>query len=82
VGALSQSLCVLVADETVSIALQEKLGSSEARRAVERCLNRIERAAVAHRGRLIKSAGDQVMVVFGSAEEGLLAACDMQQKVY
>ena len=81
VSAESLSPCVLVADAAASTALQEKLGASEARRAVERCLNRIERAAVAHRGRLTKAGDDQILAVFDSAEEALLAACDMQQKI-
>lgn len=77
----SRPLCVLFADVSGSTTLYEKLGDAEAKRAVERCLNRIERAAVAYRGRLVKTIGDEALVVFGTAEEGFLAACEMQQKI-
>lgn len=77
----ARAVCVLFADVCGSSALYEALGDAEARRAVERCLNRIERAAVAHRGVLIKTIGDEALLVFDTAEEAFLAACDMQQKV-
>ena len=76
-----RALCVLFADVCGSSALYETLGDAEARRAVERCLNRIERAAVAHRGALIKTIGDEALIVFDAAEQAFLAACEMQRKV-
>ena len=80
-NAVPRLLCVLFADVAGSTALYEKLGDAEAKRAIERCLHRIERASVAYRGRLIKTIGDEAMVVFETAEEGFLAACEMQQKI-
>lgn len=79
--AAPRSLCVLFADVSGSTMLHEKLGDAEARRAIERCLNRIERAITAYHGRLVKTIGDEALAVFDSAEEGFLAACEMQQKI-
>ena len=76
-----RSLAVLFADVAGSSALYERLGDAEALRAVERCLNRVERAAASYGGRLIKTIGDGAMIVFDSAETGLLGACEMQQRV-
>jgi len=71
----------LFADVTGSKFLVEKLGSDEAMQAVERCFNRMERAIAAFKGRVVKRSGNQIMAVFGTAEEALRAACEMQQRV-
>jgi class 3 adenylate cyclase len=76
-----RNLCVLFADVAGSTRLYEKLGDAEALRAVERCLNRVERVIVACKGRVVKTIGDEIMAVFDAAEDGMQAACDMQQRV-
>jgi hypothetical protein len=73
--------CVLFASVCGSSRLYEKLGDTEAMYAVERCLKRMERATVAFKGRVVKAIGDEIMVLFDSSEEALLAACEMQQRV-
>ena len=80
-SAETRTLCVLFADVAGSTSLYEKLGDAEAKRAIERCLNRVERASTAYRGRVVKTIGDEAMVAFATAEEGLLAASEMQQKI-
>jgi class 3 adenylate cyclase len=77
----ARNLCVLFADVAGSTRLYERLGDAEALRAVERCLNRVERVITGYKGRVIKTIGDEIMAVFDSAEEGMQAACDMQQRV-
>lgn len=77
----ARSLCVLFADISGSSRLYEKLGDTEALRAVERCLNRMERATAAHKGRVVKTLGDELMVVFDTAEAAVLAASDMHQRI-
>ncbi|MBU0751664.1 MAG: adenylate/guanylate cyclase domain-containing protein [Gammaproteobacteria bacterium] len=74
-------LCVLFADVAGSTRLYERLGDAEALHAVERCLNRVDRVVATYKGRVIKTIGDEIMAVFDSAEEGMQAACDMQQRV-
>lgn len=77
-----RNLCVLFADVAGSPRLHERLGDAEALRAVERCLNRVDRVVASYKGRVIKTIGDdEIMAVFDSAEDGMQAACDMQQRV-
>lgn len=78
---IQRNLCVLFADVSGSTRLYDKLGDTEALRAVERCLNRMERATVGQKGRVVKTIGDEIMAVFDSAEASLHAAIDMQQRI-
>lgn len=73
--------CVLFAEICGTAKLYEKLGDTEALRAVERCLNRMERASAGYKGRVVKTLGDELMVVFDSAESALHAAVEMQQRI-
>ncbi len=77
----ARNLCVLFADVAGSTRLYERLGDAEALRAVERILNRVDRVVAGYKGRVIKTIGDEIMAVFDTAEEGMQAACDMQQRV-
>jgi class 3 adenylate cyclase len=76
-----QDLCVLFGDVSGSTRLYEKLGDTKAMHAVERCLNHMGSACVANGGRIVKTIGDEIMAVFDSAAAGLMAACDMQQRI-
>jgi len=76
----SQNACILFADISGSSRLYEKLGDAEAMHAVDRCLKRMERA-VAARGRVVKTVGDELMVTFDSAEAAIQAAIEIQQRV-
>lgn len=73
--------CVLIAEICGTARLYEKLGDTEALRAVERCLNRMERASAGYKGRVVKTLGDELMAVFDSAESALHAAIEMQQRI-
>lgn len=77
----TRSLSVLFADICGSTRLYEKLGDTEALRAVERCLHRMVRAAEAAKGRIIKTVGDQLMVTFETAEAAAQAAGEIQLRV-
>jgi len=72
---------VLFADVSGSAKLHEKLGNTEALRAVERCMKRMERAVEAFGGRILKQSGDELKAVFGAADEASMAAIEMQQRV-
>ena len=61
--------------------LHEKLGSTEALRAVDRCLKRMERAVTAFGGRNIKSVSNELMAFFGCADDAYFAAVEMQARV-
>ena len=72
---------VLFADVSGSAKLHEKLGNTEALRATERCMKRMERAVEAFNGRLLRHNGDELMAVFATAEEAAMSALEMQQRV-
>ena len=76
-----RQLAVLFADVSGSARLHEKLGDTEAARAVDRCMKRMERAIEGFGGRVIKLVGDEIMVSFDSVDEAFQAAVDMQQRV-
>lgn len=75
------SRCVLFADVAASTQLYERLGDKNALRAIDLCLQTAVRATEIYHGKMVKTIGDEVMVVFPTAEEGLLAACEIQQRV-
>jgi len=72
---------ILFADVSGSTQLYEKIGDTEALRAVERCLNRIGRVVESYGGRVVKTIGDEIMAVFDSADQTFQAASEMQQRV-
>jgi len=72
---------VLFADVSGSVKLHEKLGDTEALRAVERCMKRMERAVEAFNGRILQQKGDELMALFEAADQASLAAVEMQQRV-
>jgi class 3 adenylate cyclase len=76
-----KELSVLFADVSGSTKLYEKLGDTEALRAVDRCLKRMERAVEGFRGRIVKNIGDEVMAVFEKADDAFQAATEMQQRI-
>lgn len=74
-------LSILFADVAGNALLHEKLGSSEARRSVERCLKRMQRSVDVFAGRLLKTQGQELMAVFDNPDVALQAAIDMRQRV-
>lgn len=80
-GGVERKLAVLFADVSGSTKLYEKLGDTEALRAVDRCIKRMERAIEGFRGRLVKTIGDEVMAAFETAEDAFQASIEMQQRV-
>jgi hypothetical protein len=80
-SANSQFSCLLCVDVAGSTKLLDRLGKAEAMRAIERCLNRTRRAVDSHNGRVLKGAADKVFAAFGSVDQAVQAACEMQQRV-
>lgn len=74
-------LSVLLADVSGSARLHEKLGKTEALRAVDRCMKRMERTVEGFNGRIVKIVGDELMATFPHADEALQAAVEMQQRI-
>src|SRR5437773_4991417 len=78
---ISKERAILFADVSGSTALYELLGDKPAAKAIEACLNEL-RAVVANReGQVVKTIGDEIMVVFGNGQAACNAAMEMQQRV-
>lgn len=73
--------CPLFAHISGSQPIGEKLGQAESLHAIERCLNRMERAIAVFKGRVVKHSGDQLMAAFDTAEDAMHAACEMQIRI-
>lgn len=80
-AATTRNCCVLFADVAGSTRLYEQLGDAEALRAIERCLNRVERAIVACGGKVVKTIGDELMATFANAELACHAAGVMHARI-
>lgn len=78
---VQRDLAVLFADVSGSTKLYERLGDSEAMRAVERVIKRMQIAIQGLKGRLVKTIGDEVMATFDTAEDAYLASVEIQQRV-
>jgi class 3 adenylate cyclase len=74
-------LAVLFADVAGSTRLYEQLGDAEALAAIGRCLALAENVARGYDGRLIKTIGDEVMLVFPAADAAIEAASEIQGKM-
>jgi len=72
---------VMFADICGSTRLFELAGDSAALGAVGECLRVMKSCSAALHGRVVKTIGDEVMVLFSTAENALQAALDMQQAV-
>ena len=81
INAVTPLLSILTAGISGSARLHEKLGTTEALRAVDRCMKRIERAVEAFDGDLIKTGGDEMMAAFHTADASVHAAIEMQQRI-
>lgn len=78
---VERTLAVLFADVSGSTKLYERLGDTEALRAVDRVIKRMERAIQGFSGRVVKTIGDEVMATFPTAADAFQAATEMQLRV-
>jgi class 3 adenylate cyclase len=78
---VSKQRAILFADVSGSTALYEKLGDKRAARTIEACLGELRKVVAEHKGSVVKTIGDELMVVFGHAEAACDAAREMQQRV-
>lgn len=78
---VSQERAILFADVSGSTRLYELLGDKPAAKAIDACLASLSEVVAAHRGRVVKTIGDEIMAVFPRAEDASNAAHDMQHRV-
>lgn len=77
----TKKLAVLFADVAGSTKMYETLGDTQALGNITRCLGILENMTVNRGGKIIKTIGDEIMVVFPDAETAMKAAIEMQQGV-
>ena len=72
---------VLFADVSESTKLYEAAGDKIAHAVIGGCLEAMRRAAEASGGRVVKTIGDELMVIFGLPDAAAAAAAEMQAAV-
>ena len=70
-------LVILFADVCGSTALYERLGDAQASACVGECLRRLAESGSAHGGELVKTIGDEILMVFKEPDAAAAAARDM-----
>jgi class 3 adenylate cyclase len=76
---VSKERAILFADVSGSTALYELLGDKPAAKAIDACLNSLGEVVARHDGQVVKTIGDELMVVFNNPEAACEAAREMQQ---
>lgn len=74
-------VAVLFADVVGSTRLYETFGDDQAKQMIDECLHALRSIVQQYGGRVIKTIGDEIMCVLPSADNGCLAATDMQHKI-
>lgn len=74
-------IAVMFADVSGSTQLYERLGDAQALATMSRCLDMARDAAVGCGGRLVKTIGDEVMLVFATAAQAADAAIEIQERM-
>ena len=74
-------LAILFADVVGSSRLFEALGDERASELVADCVDLMRRATEDHRGRVVKTMGDEVMSTFEQCDDALAAASAMQTRI-
>ncbi|MBS4018658.1 MAG: FHA domain-containing protein [Dechloromonas sp.] len=72
---------IMVADISGSASLHQRLNAQEADRAIDRCIKRMSRSVEGYQGKLLQTAGDEILAIFPSAESACQSAIDMHQRV-
>jgi hypothetical protein len=80
-NAMQSTQILMFVDVVGSAHIYQRMSDSEASQAIDRCLKRVQRAIESGGGRIVQSVGDEVLAVFGGAEEACAAAIEAQQRV-
>lgn len=76
-----KNLCVLVTDVIGGERLLAPLGATEAAHAVERCINRIDRAIDSNGGNVILRQSGFIVATFERSDSAIIASCEMLDRV-
>ncbi len=74
-------MTVLFADVSGSTRLYEQVGDARALATIGGCLALVREASAGHGGRLVKTIGDEAMVVFPTADQAVTAAGEIQLRM-
>lgn len=77
----TQQLAIMFADIAGSTQLYDTIGNVRARDATSSCIALLSQVTNQHRGRVIKTIGDEVMSTFPTADDAAKAAVRMQELV-
>jgi class 3 adenylate cyclase len=80
-GDPERTLAVMFADVAGSTRLYEQLGDAQALATIDKCLALVRTSSTGHGGRVVKTIGDEAMVVFPSAEQAIVAAAEIQLRM-
>jgi class 3 adenylate cyclase len=78
---ISKERAILFADVSGSTALYELLGDKPAAKAIDACLGALREVIATRDGLVVKTIGDELMVVFNNPEAACEAAREMQQRM-
>ena len=78
---VSKERAILFADVSGSTALYELLGDKPAAKAIDACLSVLREVIARRDGLVVKTIGDELMVVFNNPQAACEAAREMQQSV-
>jgi len=78
---ISKERAILFADVSGSTALYELLGDKPAAKAIDALLGTLREVIATRDGQVVKTIGDELMVVFNNPEAACEAAREMQQRV-
>jgi len=78
---VSKDRAILFADISGSTALYELLGDKPAAKAIDAALGALKEVISARDGQVVKTIGDELMVVFNNPEAACEAAREMQQRM-
>lgn len=78
---MSKERAILFADISGSTALYELLGDKPAAKAIEACLGSLREIISTRDGQVVKTIGDELMVVFNNPQAACEAAREMQQRM-
>ncbi len=78
---LSRQTTVLFADVSGSTKLYESAGDATAMEAIERCLGCLRQSSDSFGGRVVKTIGDEIMVLFPSPDSAAGASAEMQHAI-
>jgi class 3 adenylate cyclase len=78
---ISKERAILFADVSGSTALYELLGDKPAAKAIDACLGALKEVIATRNGEVVKTIGDELMVVFNNAAAACEAAREMQHRM-